>query len=177
MAVRMLSAGRMKVTLLTAKPADPMKPTVTELAAGIEICKNIPAGAFTFAASGSEAVDATSLCSETKAEIFGQGNYELTFGLWRQFAPGTGGVAGGIDTVGDAAFEALKIKGATFYLYARFTDKKATEAWAVDDEIFLGAEAVTDTPSPMSASEGFIGYNIPAKVQDGWPFIKVLAGT
>lgn len=170
MGVRMLSAGRMKVTLLTTKPADPAAPTAAELNAGIQICRNIPAGEFTFGAADSETVDSTSLCSETKSETFGQGNYELTFGLWRKFL-----AAGGFDSTDDAAFEAVKEKGATLYIYARFTDKKAAEEWKGGDEIFLGAEFVTDTPKPMSAVEGFIGYAIPTKVQDAWPFIEVAA--
>lgn len=171
MGVRMLSAGRMKVTLLTAKPADPAAPTAAELNAGLQICQNIPASEFTFGAVDSETVDSTSLCSEVKAETFGQGNYELTFGLWRKFLD-----AGGFDTADDATFAAVKEKGTTLWIYARFTDKKATEDWAASDEIFLGAEFVTDTPRPVSATEGFIGYAIPTRVQDAWPFIEVAAG-
>lgn len=169
MAVRMLSAGRMKVTLLTVKPNNPAAPTVTELNAGVQICTNIPASEWTFGATDSETVDSTSLCADVKSEVFGQGNYELTFGLWRQFAD-----AGGFDATGDAAFEAVKEKGTTLWVYARFTDKKATEAWAADDEIFLGAEFVTDTPRPVSATEGFIGYTIPTRVQNAWPFITAV---
>lgn len=168
MGVRMLAAGRTKVTLLTAKPADPESPTATELNAGIQICQNIPAGEFTFGATDSETIDTTSLCSENKSEVFGQGNFQLSFGLWRRFLD-----AGGFDTTDDAAFAAVMEKGTTVWVYARLTDKKATENWAADDEIFLGAEAVTDTPTPMSATEGFIGYRVPTRIQLAWPFIKV----
>ncbi len=172
MGVRMLSAGRLKFTILTTKPADPAAPTDSELNAGLQVCKNIPASEFTFRATGSEAVDSTTLCSKNKSETFGQGNYELTFALWRKFLD-----AGGFDTTDDAAFEAVKEKGSTLWGYARLTDKDAEDPWEAGDEIFLGAEFVTDDPAIMSATEGFIGYQIPTRIQEAYPFIKVAAAT
>ena len=54
-------------------------------------------------------------------------------------------------------------------------DKDATDAWAATDEIYLGAEFITDTPQRTDGS-GFIKYRIGAEIQRGYPFIEVAAG-
>ena len=49
---------------------------------------------------------------------------------------------------------------------------QAREEWAAGDEIYLGGEAINDNPKRTDGT-GFIKYEVPLKVQRGFPFIKV----
>lgn len=162
--MRVLADGKTKLTLLTESPADPEAPTVTELEGGIDLSCKVVSSDFEFGPTDSETVSEPALCDEGNAEALGRSNYVAAITLWREFMEG-----GGFHTTDDAAFEALKVKGATVWMYARRTEKKSLDAWAAEDEIFFGAEVANDTPQPMN--EGWIRYKIPLKVQKGYPFI------
>jgi hypothetical protein len=54
-------------------------------------------------------------------------------------------------------------------------DKDATAVWAATDEIYLGAEFITDTPQRTDGT-GFIKFRVPVEIQRGYPFIEVAAG-
>ncbi len=170
--MRVLADGRLKLTALTTKPVNPASPTVTELnaAGALDLsCKVLQEG-FTFGAGDSDKVAEKALCDVGNANALGASNFVAGLTLWREFA-----TAGGFDATGDAAFVALKNKGTTLWLYGRLSDKLATLPWLAADEIFLGAEVVTDTPQRSDGS-GFIKYRIPLEVQRGYPFITVAAG-
>lgn len=167
--MRVLADGKTKLTLLTTEPANPEAPTATELTAGIDLSCKVVSSDFEFGPTDSETVAEPALCDEGNAESYGRSNYTAALTLWREYLE-----AGGIDPAEDAAFEAVKFKGATFWMYARRTDKKSTEAWLAADEIYFGAEVTNDNPQPQS--EGWIKFRIPMKVQKGYPFIEVAAG-
>lgn len=167
--MRVLADGKTKLTMLTTEPADPENPTVTELAAGIDLSCKVVASDFTFGPTDSETVSEPALCDEGNAESLGRSNYEAALSIWREYLE-----AGGADPAADAAFQAVKEKGATLWLYSRLTDKKATDPWAAGDEIYFGAEVTNDTP--QVGREGWIKARVPMKVQQGWPFIQVAAG-
>lgn len=168
--MRVLADGRLKFTALTTAPADPASPTVTELTAGIDLSCKVLSDNFLFGATDSDKVAEKALCDTANSNALGASNYQAGFTIWRQFDE-----AGGFDSVDDAAFEAFKIKGTTVWLYARQSDKLATEAWLAADEIYLGAEVVNDEPQKQD-SGGFIKYRIPCEVQRSYPFITVAAG-
>lgn len=171
--MRVLADGRLKLTALTTKPANPAVPTVAELNAtgALDLsCKVLQEG-FTFAATDSDKVAEKALCDVANSNALGASNFAAGLTLWREFA-----TAGGFDPTADAAFDALKSKGTTLWLYGRLMDKLATTDWAAADEIFLGAEVVTDSPQ-RSEGGGFIKYRIPLEVQRGYPFITVGAGS
>jgi hypothetical protein len=167
---RVLADGKTKFTILTTAPANPAAPTATELNAGIDLSCDILSSDFLFGATDSDRVAEKALCDEGNANAIGASNYTAGFTLWRKFL-----TAGGFDEVNETGWAALKEKGTTLHGYARQTDKDATEVWAAADEIFLGAEFITDTPQRTDGS-GFIKYRVPVEIQRGFPFIEVAAG-
>jgi hypothetical protein len=170
MAARVLADGKTKFSVLTTKPVNPAAPTATELNAGIDLSQDVLSSDFTFGAVDSDKIAEKALGDEGNANAIGASNYQAGFTLWRKFA-----TAGGFDAAAETGWEALKEKGATVWAYARQMDKDASEAWAATDEIYLGAELITDTPQRTDGT-GFIKYRVPAEVQRGYPFIEVAAG-
>ena len=167
---RVLADGKTKFTILTTKPVNPAAPTATELNAGIDLSCDILSSDFTWGATDSDKIAEKALCDEGNANAIGASNYAGGFTLWRKFATG-----GGFDETAETGWAALKEKGSTLYGYARQSDKDATDAWAATDEIYLGAEFITDTPQRTDGS-GFIKYRLPVEIQKGYPFIEVAAG-
>ena len=167
---RVLADGKTKFTILTTAPANPSAPTATELNAGIDLSCDILSSDFTWGATDSDKIAEKALCDEGNANAIGASNYQAGLTLWRKFL-----TAGGFDDANETGWAALKEKGATLYGYARQMDKDATDPWAATDEIYLGAEFITDTPQRTDGT-GFIKYRIPAEVQRGYPFIEVAAG-
>ena len=168
--MRVLADGRTKLVALTTAPADPAAPTATELTAGIDLSFKVLTDNFTFGATDSDKVAEKALGDESNSNAIAASNYQAGFTIWRQFA-----TAGGFDATADAAFLAFQEKGTTLWLYARQTDKLASEAWLAADEIYLGAEVVNDEPQRVDGG-GFIKYRIPLEVQRAYPFIAVGAG-
>ena len=170
MAARVLADGKTKFTVLTTKPVNPAAPTSTELNAGIDLSQDVLSSDFTFGAVDSDKIAEKALGDEGNANAIGASNYQAGFTLWRKFA-----TAGGFDDAAETGWAALKEKGTTLWAYARQMDKDASETWAATDEIYLGAELITDTPQRTDGT-GFIKYRIPAEVQRGYPFVEVAAG-
>lgn len=167
---RVLADGKTKFTILTTAPVNPAAPTATELNAGIDLSCDILASDFTWGATDSDKIAEKALCDEGNANAIGASNYTGGFTVWRKFA-----VAGGPDAEAELGWAALREKGSTLYGYARQTDKEATEDWAAADEIYLGAQFITDTPQRTDGT-GFIKYRTPVEIQRGYPFIEVAAG-
>lgn len=168
---RSLADGRTKFTILTTKPVNPAAPTATELNAGIDASCNILASDFNFGAAASDKVNEAALCTDTNANTSTRGNNVASFTLFRYFDED----GASEPTEGDDAFQAVKVKGATLYAYARRTSKKSTEPWEASDEIYHAAEISTDTPLPPSDMGGWIKYRQEADTQVAWPFIAVAA--
>jgi len=171
---RSLADGRTKFTILTTEPANPAAPTAAELNAGIDLSCNILASDFTFGATDSDKVQEKALCTENNANAIGASNYQAGVTAFRYFDATTKAA----DVTGDdKGFQALKVKGTTIWAYARKTAKKSSEAWAATDEVYLGAEIVTDEPQAPSDQGGWLKFRVPMEVQAGYPFIAVAAGT
>ena len=166
---RMLSRGRTKVAVLTAEPADPAAPTVTELAAGIDAADLIPSSMWNWTVGDPTTEDDTPLSSEADQEVPVADTYDLSFGVYRGYL-----AAGGVDPTGDALFEAVKERGTTLWIYARKTDKLSTEAWAASDEIYLGGEVTTSSPKDVEG--GYIKFEVPLFPVKMQKFIAVAAG-
>jgi hypothetical protein len=167
---RVLADGKTKFTILTTAPANPAAPTATELNAGIDLSCDILTSDFTWGATDSDKIAEKALCDSGNSNAIGASNYAGGFTLWRKFL-----TAGGFDDANETGWAALKEKGTTLYGYARQMDKDATETWAATDEIYLGAEFITDTPQRTDGT-GFVKYKIPVEIQRGYPFIEVAAG-
>jgi hypothetical protein len=163
---RSLADGRTKFTILTTKPTNVAAPTIIELNAGIDASCNILGSDFTFGAGDSDKVAEKALCTINNANSLGAGNYTAGITVFRYYT-GTGAA----DATADTVFAAVKVKGTTLYCYARRTGKLSTAAWAATDEIFLGAEVLTDEPQPPGDLGGYIKYRVPMEVQAAYPFI------
>ncbi len=169
---RSLADGHTRVSALTTKPANPAAPTLAELNAGIHASPHIMSSDFNFGAAASDKLNESDLCSDTNAQVSTRSNYVAGFSVFRYFD--TDGESA--PTEGDDVFQAVKVKGTTLWLYARRTSKKCDEPWEAGDEIFFGAEILTDNPTPPSDMGGYVKFRIDADVQEGYPFIEVAAG-
>ena len=167
---RSLADGRTKFVLLTTKPVNPQAPTAAELNAGIDASCHVLSSDFSFGAAASDKVNEGALCEDTNAQVSGRSNFTAGFTPFRSFDATTGeSDADG----GDDVFQAVKVKGTTLWGYARKTSKKSAEDFEAGDELYLGAEIVTDNPTPPSDMGGWIKWRQDADVQAGWPFITV----
>ena len=169
---RSLADGKTKFSLLTDKPADPANPTATELNAGIDASRNILGSDFTFGAAASDKINEAALSTDVNANTPTRGNNVSAFTLFRYFDE----AGASAPTEGDDAFQAMKLKGVTVWAYARRTNKPSGDEWAPGDEIFHGAELVTDSVMPPSDMGGWVKYRQEAETQVAWPFIEVAAG-
>lgn len=168
---RSLADGHTKVTILTDAPAHPAAPTAAELNAGIDASCAIMTSDFAFGATDSDKVAEKALCVVNNANALGASNYTAGFSIFRYFDATTKNA----DATADETFAAVEEKGTTLWIYARETAKLSTENWATADEIFLGAEVLTDTPQPPSDRGGFIKRRVPLEVQAAYDNILVAA--
>jgi len=169
---RSLADGKTKFTILTTEPVNPAAPTITELNAGIQAAANTLASDFTWGATDSDTVAERSLEDKNNANALGASNYSAGATFFRYFDDDTGA----IDPAEDTAFAAAQEKGTRLWGYARKNGKDAGTAWAAADEIYLGAEIITDEPQPPSDNGGYIKYRVPMQVQKAYPFIAAVAG-
>lgn len=162
-----LADGHTRVAILSAKPADPLHPTVAELDAGIDASCRINSADYNVTATASETVDEKELCVEGNAIAFGPSNATIEFTPFRYF-DGTGKAEETVEEgeIGDTVFQATKDKGARLWIYQRETSKKATEAFAVGDEVD-GFEFLTDNPQQVDRT-GYIKRKVVGAYQDMW---------
>ena len=168
---RSLADGHTKVIILTTKPANPAAPTAAELLAGTDASCNIMASDFAFGATDSDKVAEKALCVINNANALGASNYTAGMTVFRYWDAATKAA----DATADVVFDATREKGTTLWVYARETAKLATEAIAAGDEIYLGAEVLTDTPQTPSERGGFIKRRVPMEVQAAYDDIVVAA--
>ena len=90
MGQRVLADKKIKLTILTAKPANETSPTIAELNAGIEACMKVLYDGFQFSAVDSATQSGKMLCGSNE-EAFTDENFALGFTVARQY------LAGGID--------------------------------------------------------------------------------
>lgn len=158
-----LADGRIKVSIMSTKPVNPLAPTVTELTAGIDAAPKILSSGFTLGATASESVDEKPLSVEGNVKVFTTSNYEGEIQPFREFDATNAGKA---DATGDAVFAALKVKGTRVWVAKRFTGKKSTDAWAALDEVSV-YEVVTDAARDAEAT-GYIKKIVPLSVENAW---------
>lgn len=168
---RSLADGRIKLAILTAKPANPLAPTVAELSAGIDASCRVLSSDYTLGATDSDRITGEkALCEEGNVSALGSSNFAAGITPFRYFTS-----TGASETTADAVFQALKAKGTTVYLYERQTSKKSTEVWAIGDEVD-GYEVITDNPQKPSEMTGYIKRRVPMEVQNAWTGGTVAAG-
>ena len=144
-----LADGKTKFSVMTTAPADFKAPTVDWLNSGIEEagCR-ILKDDFKLGMTGAEEVSESPLCRPGKGTAFGADQYEGELTIFRYFDLATGKfeatTPGTPGEVGDAVFQAHKVKGTTLWGAIRETSKDATDPWAEDDEVEI-YEYVTDS--------------------------------
>ena len=163
-----LADAKTKFTILTTKPTDPSKPTLTELAAGINAEGYVLSSDFTFTAAASDTVAEKELDVAGNAQSLGNANHTCEFTPFRYYAEG----AATPDATADVLFAAVKERGTELWCYARKGDKAGKEAWASGEEIYMGAHIVTDTPQQVDLT-GWIKVKIVGLIQEAWDYITV----
>jgi hypothetical protein len=172
---RSLADGHIKLSIMSTKPADPLAPTTTELAAGIDAAQRILSSDFKLGPVASDTVDEKDLSQEGNVKVLTTSNYEANLTPFRYFDTATGVAEVGTGgEIGDNVFQALKAKGSRVWVAKRFTSKKSTEAWAATDEVEV-YELVTDNASDAEAT-GYIKKNVPVSVENAWLNGTVAAG-
>lgn len=161
-----LAQAHIKVAILTTQPANAAAPTVAELNGGINAAARIVADDWTFGAQASDKVQEKSLADANNINALGASNYQLAFTLFRYFNAGTGAA----EPTEDTLFTAVKTKGTRIWVYARETGLLESAAWASSQEIFLGMEALTDSPQEMPAT-GYIKKRVECEPQAAYPNI------
>lgn len=135
--------GKKKWALSLTKPAGVI-PTATELNAMIDPSCVILDSDVTWSPAASDRFNEKTSCQKGNAQALGASNFETALTLIREWlASGTGADVAGLD----AAYQAVMVKDTTVWVYLRETDKDSTEPWAAGDEIFLGGEVKTDSPT------------------------------
>lgn len=169
-----LADGRIKLSIMSVKPVNPLAPTVAELTAGIDAAMRILSSDFKLGPTPSDTVGEKPIGAEGNRKVLTTSNYEGNITPFRYFdatgkaETGTGG------EIGDAVFQALKVKGSRVWIAKRFTSKKSTAAWAATDEVEV-YEVVTDNAAAAEAT-GYIKMNTPLSVEDAWLNGAVVAG-
>lgn len=158
--------GKKKWAMLLTKPAGPI-PTATELNAGIDFSCVVLESDITWSPTASDRFNEKVSCQKGNAQALGASNYETALTFVREWLT-TGSGADVSDL--DAAYQAVMVKDTTVWIYLRETDKDSTEDWAAGDEIFLGGELKTDSPT-RPGNDGnikrrveFLGQNMVSEV-------------
>lgn len=164
-----LADGRIKLTALTTKPANPSLPTATELNAGKQLATRILKSDFRLSATASDTVPDQDLAQEGNATTFGASNYEGSVTPFRYLDED-----GAADPTNDVAYDLLSEKGTELWLYKRVGPKESVP-WAADDaaEHFF---VVTDNPQDPSDLTGYIKKVVPLGVQSADLHVTVAAG-
>lgn len=157
-----LADGKIKLAILSAKPANPASVTVAELTAGLDASSRILSSDYTLGPVDSDKVAEKPLSQEGNSNAMGPSNYQAGVTPFRYFNG-----SGASEAVEDAVYQALKTKGARVWLVERQTSKKSTDAWAASDEIDV-FEVITDNPQKPSDMGGYIKRRVPMEVQDAW---------
>ena len=161
-----LADGKTRVAILATKPADPYAPTVAELDAGIDASCRINSADYNVTPTSSETVEEKELCVEGNAVAFGPSNATIEFTPFRYFGADGAAEPTEEDEIGDAVFQATKVKGTRLWIYQRETAKKAVDAWEAGDEVD-GFEFITDNPQQVDRT-GHVKRKVTGAYQDMW---------
>lgn len=166
-----LAAGHTKLILadsaLMAAAADKTALSLaTDLATTTDISCRIAQSDFKLGPSGANTVSDPALCDQVAADVPTTSKFDGNITPFRYFdATGKAETGAGGD-VGDAAFQAVSVMGATIWLLRRDTSKLSTDALEVGDEYQL-FECVCDDYQE-TPQDGWIKHPTPLFVQNRW---------
>ena len=164
----MLADGRLRLRLLSEKPADPRAVTAAEANAGEKLECRILKSDYRLSPTASDTVPDTLLCAEGNAVTFGASNYEGSITPVRMLDED--GLA---DPDNDVAWDAAKKKGPKLWLLES-EGRAHEEDFETGDEYSL-YEADTDNPQAPTDRTGWIKRTVPLGVQNAWLDHKIVA--
>lgn len=158
-----LADARLKVVILTKRPANPAAPTLTELndPTAVDVSCRLLKSDYRISATASDTVSDAELCSASNAVTYGASNYEGNATPFRYLD-----AQGKPETAEDDAWDTLKEKGTTLWFVEREGPEYDTP-FAAGDVVDV-YEVITDTPQKPSDRSGFIKRTVPLGVQRAW---------
>lgn len=169
---RVLTDGTIKLAVLDEKPANVGAPTASELAAGHDLSCAVQTSDFEFTAAASTMLTNKTLCQKGNAQRPGPKNHNAAITIYREYLDS--GAPDAEDA--DKGFQVLKIQGTQVWVYARKGPKDSTEPWEAGDEIYMGGEFLTDTPTQGSVDDE-IAVRVVLAPQDVHDYIAVATGS
>lgn len=155
-----LADARIKLTILTVKPANLAAISATVLNAGIHADGRIMKSDYRLSPTASDTVNEAELSASGNAVVYGNSNYEGSITPFRYLDE-----TGAPDDTEDVVFAAVRDKGTTLWLVER-EGPKASVAWTTGDEYEV-YEVLTDTPQkPSDRTSGYIKRIVPLGVQN-----------
>ncbi|MCV2395922.1 hypothetical protein OEB99_16525 [Actinotalea sp. M2MS4P-6] len=149
----------MRVTILTAEPADLSAITTTELGAGLYASPLINKPDYRISARGSDTVPDQPLEASGNAVTYGNSNFDgIMTALRHLLADGT------VDATNDTLWPLVQTKGTRLWVIER-EGPLATQADAAADE-YEWFEVITDEPQKPQNVSGYIKRTVPLGVQD-----------
>lgn len=171
---RTLAEKRIKLVIMSVKPKNLKAPTIAELNAGIDASCRIAASDFRLTPTASSTISDGALCEGAEIQVPGSSQYEANITPFRIFDPEKPDRA---DSVGDAVFQALKVKGTTVWLAKRHTGKRYDDPWEVGGELEVYEAITDDRQDPSDLNSGYIKKIIPLLVQNAELDAVVAANT
>lgn len=160
--MKVAADGKKKFTMLLTKPAKRI-PTAAELNAGIDFSCSVLDSDANFTSTASDRFNEKPACVKGNSQALGASNFDTALTFIREYKTQANG---GPDVEGtDEAYQAVRVKGTTVWIYLRETDKDSGELWADGDEIHLGGEVTSDTPMRVN-NDGNIKRRIEFLPQD-----------
>ena len=153
-----------KLTVLTAPPTEPLDAlTVATLNGGMDASCRVAKDGTRLSATGSETVEDSAICEPNGASAPGRSNYEAVLNIYRFFSDTNKGQA---DEVGDALFQAAKVKGTPLYIVESQTAKDWDEPWEAGDEYSVFVVTTDNWQRPSDQHAGFIKVTVPLFVSN-----------
>lgn len=157
--VKTLADKRIKMAVLTVKPADLAAITVTELTAGIDASCLVAASNTRFSPSASETINDPAICEGANTPVYGASNYEGSLAPFWYLDAATGKYTAADNTL----YEAVREKGSRVWVVLR-EGPEWDVAWAAGDEYEV-YEVISDNPQRPTEAAGYIKRIVPVAVQ------------
>ncbi|MCI9889089.1 hypothetical protein JT358_11570 [Micrococcales bacterium 31B] len=162
-----LADSTIRIALLTERPTDPTKLTLTQVNSGVLAIDQILKSSYKMGPTKSDEIDEAPLSTRGNAKSPGAGNYEGMLQVFVEFDE-TGAA---FDPASNKVFETLDVKGKRLWLVERQSGKFADEAWAVGDRCdvyeFLTDEFTRDD------NQGYIKRTMVPLIQNRWKGVAI----
>lgn len=156
-----LADANIALVALKTKPADPRKPTATELNKGVRLECRVVKNTYNIGSAGSSTVSEVPLCAKGEGNLPGPPTFEGSLDVFRYYQ-----ADGAPSTEEDVAWELLKKAGTELWLYERESPKGYAPQFAENDEVDFYHVMTGQPTKPSNRSEGYIKRTVKLFVQD-----------